>query len=193
MDDQPVPSNISSLSEALEKYNHVPGSTPREKIRNAHAQLRASTNIGLRQPVSASVAPSATSDVESAQVSVPEQALPLSVPIENTAAGLSQPAVEGPAAPPLLQEIPTGLGTIQPSALTVSNVDNLPRGSVQLGPSEFALTLPMDSRVKDEYERALADEAGVIRNFSATFSSTTEPTIMDIEVSTGFLEYTFEN
>jgi hypothetical protein len=44
-------------------------------------------------------------------------------------------------------------------------------GSVYLGPSEFAVTLPMDSRVKDDYERVLADAATSIRRFFVGFQS----------------------
>ncbi|KAI9370750.1 class II histone deacetylase complex subunits 2 and 3-domain-containing protein [Aspergillus egyptiacus] len=48
--------------------------------------------------------------------------------------------------------------TIQPSALALSDAEQVPPGALHLGPSEFAVPLPMDSRVKDDYERVLLNE-----------------------------------
>lgn len=74
------------------------------------------------------------------------------------------------------------LQTIHPSALTVTGMDDeVAPGSVHLGPSEFAVTLPMDSRVKDDYERVLSDAATSIRQFFDSFQSNTQ--ISEPEVS----------
>jgi hypothetical protein len=80
----------------------------------------------------------------------------------------------GPPQQPILQ-------TIQPSALTVSHQEQAIPGSVPLGPSEFAVPLPMDSRVKDDYERILKDEAQSINEFLKTFALQAE--MSRIEVS----------
>lgn len=64
----------------------------------------------------------------------------------------------------------TGLATIQPYALTAGNLEENPPGSIRLGPGEFAVTLPMDSRVKDDYERVLAAAAPTMRDFLSAFS-----------------------
>jgi hypothetical protein len=168
-------SSISSLAEALEKYNHIPGSTPREKIRNAHAQLRASTAPGSR---ASTIATPAAGDIGSAPGPVEK-----TVASVATAAELDQPVVQGLTAPPLLQEGRIASQTIQLDAPTCGNAERPLPGSVQLGPSEFALTLPMDSRVKDEYVRTLADEARVIRSFLIASSSTAEPNATNVEVS----------
>lgn len=61
-------------------------------------------------------------------------------------------------------DIVTSMQTIQPSALTVEDAEEIPVGSVHLGPSEFAVTLPMDSRVKDYYERVIADASPMLKD-----------------------------
>ncbi|KAN0080839.1 Class II histone deacetylase complex subunits 2 and 3 domain containing protein [Elaphomyces granulatus] len=180
-----VPSSgISSVPEALEKYNHVPGSTPREKIRNAYAQLRANTKS--LQNISASATPSSAGDIEPVAALVSEPTSPLSVRIEKNTPSPAIPAEQNQ--PPSgssvssLQTETSDLHTIQPNALAASHSETFPPGSVRLGPSEFAITLPMDSRVKDEYERALTDEARGIQNFLLTFTST-DPIQVNSETS----------
>ena len=181
-----VPSSgISSVPEALEKYNHVPGSTPREKIRNAYAQLRANTSSGSRQNISASATPSSTDDIEPV-TALSKSASPLSVLVEKNTPSPAIPA-EVPSGSSvmssLLQTETSDLHTIRPSVLAASRPETSPPGSVRLGPLEFAVTLPMDSRVKDEYERALTDEARGIQNFLLTFASSTDPINVNSEVS----------
>jgi hypothetical protein len=39
------------------------------------------------------------------------------------------------------------------------------REGVQLGPSEFAIPVPMDARVKDDYETTMSNESKSIRKF----------------------------
>ena len=70
--------------------------------------------------------------------------------------------------------------TIQPSELTVTNVDEDLPGSIRLGPSEFAVTLPMDSRVKDYYERVLAEATTSIREFFARVDDNSEPSAVEV-------------
>lgn len=81
------------------------------------------------------------------------------------------------------------LQTIHPSALTVAGMDDeVAPGSVHLGPSEFAVTLPMDSRVKDDYERVLSDAAASIRQFFESFQSNNQ--VSEPEVGgESFLKY----
>jgi hypothetical protein len=55
--------------------------------------------------------------------------------------------------------------TIHPSALSVGNDEEAPPGSVRLGPAEFAITLPLDSRLKDEYDRVLGGASAEMRQF----------------------------
>ncbi|KAL2003354.1 hypothetical protein VTN02DRAFT_4174 [Thermoascus thermophilus] len=162
-----------SLEEAMQKYSHIPGSTPREKMRNMHAQWRANFNASLQSGDSAT--PSSAGDIEPVPVSGPQAASPLSVRVDKeptvphaVPVEPDHPAENFPAPTvPEYSEHPV-VQTIQPSDLTVSHVEEVPPGSVQLGPSEFAITLPMDSRVKDHYERVLTDESGNIRKFLTT-------------------------
>jgi hypothetical protein len=162
----------------MEKYSQYEGSTPLEKIRNAHAQIRAKTNPGTPLNADASVTPSSAGDIEpSPSLLIPEVTAPLSVRVDREDAphaahaegelsapgSLVRPTEMGPPQQPILQ-------TIQPSALTVSHQEQAIPGSVPLGPSEFAVPLPMDSRVKDDYERILKDEAQSINEFLKTFA-----------------------
>ena len=157
-----------SSTDVMEKYKDYPGSTPREKLRNAHARLRElQENKGATR---ASTGPSESShlpsSIEAPQTLVggiekadvhPEQLRP---PVEPSA---HQVEVSHPE----LDEHP--VQTIEPSVLAVHDAE--PRaGSVQLGPSEFAISLPMDSRVKDDYEQILRHEARRIRDFLNGFS-----------------------
>lgn len=151
----------------MDKYSHIEGATPREKMRNAYAQLHAKSSLFSQNP-EPSATPSSAGDIDSsASLPVPETA-PLSVRHEKEPAHLAQPNIGPvPAAsfePQTQMDHPT-VQTIQPSALTFNLVQNISPGSVHLGPSEFAIPLPMDSRVKDDYERVLADGAQLIREF----------------------------
>lgn len=174
-------------SDIPERYHHVPGSTPREKLKNMYSQLQASFPRPL-QSASASATPSSAGDIEPAAASVPETTSPLSIRVDKEPASHAapvdihdQPGQEYTGA--ALSEYHEGplMQTIQPSDLTVGPAEEAPPGSVQLGPSEFAMTLSMDSRVKDEYERILTNESHVIKNFHSLF--TPEATIGDNEVS----------
>ncbi|OJJ83165.1 uncharacterized protein ASPGLDRAFT_128787 [Aspergillus glaucus CBS 516.65] len=151
----------------MDKYSHIEGATPREKMRNAYAQLHAKSSLFSQNP-EPSATPSSAGDIDSsASLPVPETA-PLSVRHEKEPAHIAQPNI-GPAPatsfePQTQMDHPT-VQTIQPSALTFNLVQDISPGSVHLGPSEFAIPLPMDSRVKDDYERVLADGAQLIREF----------------------------
>ncbi|PYH96130.1 HDA1 complex subunit [Aspergillus ellipticus CBS 707.79] len=171
-----------SVSEAMDKYSQFEGSTPKEKIMNAYAQLRTKSNPGP----DASATPSSAGDIEpSAPVPVPETAPPLSVRVDKepthhtlseatpaTAIPPVEPVGMGPPQDIVMQH--TDVQTIQPSALSVMHTEDTIPGSVYLGPSEFAIPLPMDSRVKDDYEKVLTSESQSIRNFLNITSSQTE-------------------
>ncbi|KAJ5708946.1 hypothetical protein N7493_010280 [Penicillium malachiteum] len=133
----------------------------------------------LRQaapPVSASQTPSSTGDVDAvAPKAFPETTVPLSVRTERDSMAHTHTAVHHDHPEFLLQ--PTHLGhsepgmqTIQPSALTVGVAEEAQPGSLRLGPSEFAVILPMDSRVKDDYERVLTNFAPSVQEFLALVS-----------------------
>ncbi|RLL99307.1 hypothetical protein CFD26_105486 [Aspergillus turcosus] len=188
MDDRTGDRGTPSLAETMEKYSQFEGSTPLEKIRNAHAQLRAKSNPGTPLNADPSVTPSSAGDIEpSPPILIPEITAPLSVRVdredasepthaegESSAPGsIARPAEMGPPQQPILQ-------TIQPSALTVSHQEQAIPGSVQLGPSEFAVPLPMDSRVKDDYERILKDEAQTIDEYLRTFALQAEASRMEV-------------
>ena len=194
----------------MDKYSHIEGSTPREKMRNAYAQLRAKSSSAFSQNIEPSATPSSAGDIEpSAPLSIPETA-PLSVrsntppqarapaprrklserdteitdkisaDIDNKeksdveAPGEkehvthpTQPITAEPFVRPAQVEHPQqpAVQTIQPSALTFSHVQETLPASVHLGQSEFAIPLPMDSRVKDDYERVLANGAQITKEF----------------------------
>lgn len=193
----------------MDKYSHIEGSTAREKMRNAYAQLRAKSSSAFSPNIEPSATPSSAGDIEpSAPLSIPETA-PLSVrsetppqarasaprrklsgqgqeiinkisdditnkeKIDVEAPGKehvthpTQSVTAEPFVPPTQVEHPQqpAVQTIQPSALTFSHVQEASPGSVHLGQSEFAIPLPMDSRVKDDYERVLANGAQTTREF----------------------------
>jgi hypothetical protein len=184
-DKEPKPSD-SSLSDApVDRYSQLPGSTPTEKIRNAWARLGEENQSELSQTANTVETPSSVGDIEaSIPVSVPETTAPLSVRPDTDSYSHSHTAVHHGHSEPLLppSELAHGghmsqpsLQTIHPSALTVTGMeDEVVPGSVHLGPSEFAVTLPMDSRVKDDYERVLSDAATSIRQFFDSFQSNTQ-------------------
>lgn len=137
--------------------------------------------------------PSSVGDIEAAvPASIPETTIPLSVRVDKDSMSHSHTAVHHAHSEPLLQPSHLAHGdqasmqTIQPSALTVENVEDTPLGSVRLGPSEFAVTLPMDSRVKDDYERVLSGAAANMREFLASFDPSTQ--VSDHEVSSHFVQ-----
>lgn len=120
--------------------------------------------------VPASDTPSSVGDIEAAvPLFFPETTLPLSVRAEKENMAHSHTAVHHAHAESLLQSThighEAGIQTIQPSALTVGDVEVTRPGAVRLGPAEFAITLPMDSRVKDDYERVLTDGAAIMQEF----------------------------
>ncbi|KAF7596583.1 hypothetical protein BBP40_000983 [Aspergillus hancockii] len=166
MEDHDQKKEVASLAETMEKYSQYEGATPREKMRNAYLQLNARA-ISL-QAADTSATPSSMGDIEpSAPVSVPEITAPLSVRVDK------EPTVHHsePKPHPIISEPPEetpqqqSLQTIQPSALTVSHTEEVLPGSVHLSASEYAVPLPMDSRVKDDYERVLKNETQSIREF----------------------------
>ncbi|OQE35449.1 hypothetical protein PENCOP_c013G04080 [Penicillium coprophilum] len=184
MDDkEPKPLDLTLSDAPLDRYGQFPGSTPVERIRNAWAQIGEENQSELLQTPNAVETPSSVGDIEaSIPVSVPETTAPLSVRADTDSFSHSHTAVHHGHSEPLLppSELAHGghmsqpsLQTIHPSALTVTGMDEVVPGSVHLGPSEFAVTLPMDSRVKDDYERVLSDAATSIRQFFDSFQSNT--------------------
>ncbi|KAJ5512188.1 Histone deacetylase complex subunit 2/3 [Penicillium fimorum] len=183
-DKEPKPSDPSFSDTPLDRYSQLPGPTPVEKIRNAWAQLGEENQSEISQTASAVETPSSVGDIEaSIPVSVPETTAPLSVRDDTDSFSHSHTAVHHGHSEPLLppSELAHGghitqpsLQTIHPSALTVDDMDEVAPGSVHLGPSEFAVTLPMDSRVKDDYERVLSDAATNIRQFFDSFQSNSQ-------------------
>ncbi|KAL2811320.1 class II histone deacetylase complex subunits 2 and 3-domain-containing protein [Aspergillus granulosus] len=151
------------LSQTLEKYSHVKGATPREKIKNMYAGVSEKTMIETPQP-EPSATPSSVGDIEpSAPLSIPETVAPLSVRVDKDTSHYSEPLKEStleslPEPMPEAHEIQT----IQPSSLTISHREQVAPGALHLGPSEFAVPLPMDSRVKDDYEEALKEGQHII-------------------------------
>ena len=122
-------------------------------------------------------------------VPIPEAAVPLSTRADTGSFSHSHTAVHHGHSEPLLtaSEMAHGgnisqssMQTIQPSALTVTGMDEVAPGSVQLGPSEYAVTLPMDSRVKDDYERVLSDAATNIRQFFSSFQSNSQHSASEV-------------
>jgi Class II histone deacetylase complex subunits 2 and 3. len=192
MADQEHKPSDPSLSDApLDRYSQLPGSTPTEKMRNAWARLSEENPSELSQTANAVETPSSVGDIEaSIPVAVPETTAPLSVRLDTDSFSHSHTAVHHGHSKPLLppSELAHGgdmsqpsLQTIHPSALTVTGMDDeVAPGSVHLGPSEFAVTLPMDSRVKDDYERVLSNAAANIRQFFDSFQSNTQ--ISELEV-----------
>ncbi|KAL2863324.1 uncharacterized protein BJX67DRAFT_364079 [Aspergillus lucknowensis] len=165
MDDQTQKKEGLSLGEALEKYSHLEGSTPREKIMNAYARLRDKSTTVEPLQNEPSATPSSVGDIEpSAPLSIPETVAPLSVRVDGDASHQTEPPKEpAPETPSEEPEPETSeVQTIQPSALTIGHDEHVSPGSLRLGPSEFAVPLPMDSRVKDDYERILLDESQAV-------------------------------
>jgi hypothetical protein len=164
----------------------LPGSTPRERIRNAWAQLNVEPQSVGTQMASGIDTPSSVGDIEASMpVTVPETTAPLSVraeanPFSHTAVHHAHSSLLPPS------ELAHGhlgqpsMQTVHPSALTATGMEEIVPGSVLLGPSEFAVTLPMDSRVKDDYERVLADAAASIRRFFVGFQSDSQMPVSEV-------------
>ncbi|KAI9037051.1 uncharacterized protein KD926_000918 [Aspergillus affinis] len=168
------------LTDTMDRFSEV-DSTPREKMKNAYAQLTASLSTPVFQGNDASATPSSAGDIEpSTAAPMPETAAPLSVRVDKEHDGHTQTeatsAVPAPSVEEPGLEVPPqhDVQTIQPSALTVDHMEEILPGSVHLGPSEFAVTLPMDSRVKDDYERVLASDSQSISEFLKVSSSQDE-------------------
>lgn len=158
-------------------------------MKNAYAQLQAKSSLFSQNP-EPSATPSSAGDIDSSvPLSVPETA-PLSVRHEKESAHLVQPNIgPGPAAsfePQTQMNHPT-VQTIQPSALTFYLAQDIPPGSVHLGPSESAIPLPMDSRVKDDYERVLADGAQLIREFVRASEPNANVAANEVSIKIDFL------
>ncbi|KAL4815332.1 class II histone deacetylase complex subunits 2 and 3-domain-containing protein [Aspergillus spinulosporus] len=161
MDDQGQKKQKSSLADTMEKYSHIEGSTPREKIMSLYDKMRDKSTAETLQN-EASATPSSPGDIEASEPPpAPGTGAPLSVrvdkgsshanPIRDLVPETSIDETEH------LTHISETFQTIHPSALTINHTEEKPPGSVQLGPSEFAVPLPMDSRVKDDYERVLQE------------------------------------
>ncbi|KAG2415864.1 hypothetical protein HFD88_007056 [Aspergillus terreus] len=165
MDGQNQQKQQPPLADTLERYNQFEGSTPREKIRNAYAQFQTRA-ASVAPPNEPSATPSSTGDIEpSVPVPIPETAAPLSVRVDrDTTHPTAHPeiVVQGEAPGEALQG---DVQTIQPSALSFAHTEQPSPGSAHLGPAEFCVPLPMDSRVKDDYERVLTNESHTIRDF----------------------------
>lgn len=175
MDRQSEGREVRSLSETMEKYSHVRGSTPREKVKNAYAQLRARQQTPAEVP-SVSVTPSSNADIEyTAPETKSDNTAPLSVRVDKEPVSQihhpPQTEAHSLTAETLLHlsqlETPVSpaLQTVQPSALAVTPTEKSLPGSIQLGPSEYAVALPMDSRIRDDYDRVLMGASQDIQAF----------------------------
>ena len=51
---------------------------------------------------------------------------------------------------------------------------------IQLGPGEFAIPLPMDARIRDDYETTISKELKNIRMFLSEFSSEVKDSEPDV-------------
>lgn len=165
-------------SESLGRFNDIAGSTAKEKLKNAYARLRAPSNVVPTPIVGESVTPSSAGDIESVvPVSMPQTILPLSTRAHENPEDLAAPVEEqGDVAdvvvvsPAMLFSEQAGVQTIQPSAIFEKTEHVLP-GSVRLGPSEFAVTMPMDSVGKDNYERVLIEHSDSVKLLLSGFKS----------------------
>ncbi|KAJ5099641.1 hypothetical protein N7532_006642 [Penicillium argentinense] len=131
--------------------------------------------------------PSSVGDIEPSVPEIPEKVMPLSVRPDTDSIAHSHTSIHHTHAELLLHAShyagQNTMQTIQPSDLSVGNADEAPPGSVRLGRSEFAVTLPMDSRLKDEYDRILSGAAEDIRQFLAMSNPTTQVSPSDRDYS----------
>ncbi|KAF9887287.1 hypothetical protein FE257_010282 [Aspergillus nanangensis] len=150
---------MPASTDTLGKYNDSEEFTSREKIKNVYSNFQATASSSAI-PNEPSATPSSMGDIEaSAPISLPETAAPLSVRVDRDTTHHTHAETSVPQDPVQESSEPSGVQIIQPSALTVTEKEAEIPGSVYLGPAEFAVPLPMDSRVKDDYERVLANEA----------------------------------
>lgn len=165
-----------SFTETMEKFNDFEGLTPREKIKSGYAQLQARA-ASMAPPNEPSATPSSVGDIEAAAPeALPGTAAPLSVRVDRDA---THPAAHPEPVLPeahIEEASHEGVQTIQPSALTVGHTQEMSPGSVHLGPAEFSVPLPMDSRVKDDYDRVLESESQSIESFLIQSKSLTDET-----------------
>lgn len=166
------------VSESAGRFNDITGSTPKEKLQNAYARLN-SISKGVSTPVAGdSATPSSAGDIESAvPVSMPQTTLPLSTRVPEHPVDIAAPVMEQGnvgdvvvVSPDLLYSEQAGVQTIQPSAI-FEKTDHVLPGSLRLGPSEYAVTMPMDSIGKDNYERALAEHSESVKLLLSGFKS----------------------
>ncbi|KAJ5241194.1 uncharacterized protein N7469_002785 [Penicillium citrinum] len=113
--------------------------------------------------------PSSVGDIEPSVSEIPERTMPLSVRPDTESIAHAHTSIHHTHADSLLHashySLQGPMQTIQPSDLSVGNVEESAPGFINLGPSEFAITLPLDSRLKDEYDRVLGDATEDIRRF----------------------------
>lgn len=180
--DKESPKKPLSHADLMEKYSHIPGATMAEKMNNAQADIRERSLEPLNL-IRASVKPSEPpARAASAELTHPQSDEVGKRHIRHsTLPPIPGPVLHQPEVPYPRHEEHT-VQTIQPSALTVNYIQPF-RGSVQLGPSEFAITLPMDSRLKDDYEQALKRDIRSIREFIDMGSADSTGTTLDDVVS----------
>lgn len=168
-------------SESMEKYSHIPGSTLSEKMKHIHAEMQAKveeTRNTLRASVRPSESPARASSAEMAQPLGGELGKESVPPPAQMNAPFAEPIPRQEEPYPKPEEAPVQI--IHPSALSAGRTEPAP-GSVKLGPSEFAIPLPMDSRVKDSYEGVLKRDARSIRDFMSGFEPSSK--LPEAEVS----------
>lgn len=223
MDGKSQEREVSSFASAMEKYGHIEGSTPREKMRNAYAQLRArqlnsvlpqapslstmpppAGDFGHLAPTTASatartdkISTSHTSNFSQSEehptntvssepplnVRTDEEPIPhILHPSQSDLQPANTASLEPPAQLESQNSESPAVQTIQPSALAIDHTEKPSPGSVKLGPLEFAVPLPMDSRLKDVYNSVLEDNSGDMQEFLGCFRSNT--TTSGYEVST---------
>ena len=158
----------TSLQSVMDKYSHIEGETPREKMRNAYAQFRAKSMGPFSPNPESSATPSSSGDIQPSLPPPAPETAPLSVRTDKGSFHHSSqpfPTEEAELQTQIEKHEHPAVLTIQPSALSFNAAPEVIPGSVHLGPSEYAIPLPMDSRVKDDYERVLDDKTEVIRDF----------------------------
>lgn len=177
METKPDPT-VRQGSESSGRFNDITGSTSKEKLHNAYARLKDISKTVPTPSAGDSVTPSSAGDIEAVvPVSMPQTTLPLSTRAPENPVDLAAPVAEqGDVAdvvlvsPEMLFPEQAGVQTIQPSAIFEKTEHVLP-GSLRLGPSEFAVTMPMDSVGKDNYERALAEHSDSVKLLLSGFKS----------------------
>ncbi|KAL4939255.1 hypothetical protein BDV06DRAFT_199233 [Aspergillus oleicola] len=163
MDGQSQKKEGGALAQAMEKHSQLEGSTPREKMQNLWAGLGEKSTVEKLQ-TEPSATPSSVGDIEASEPpQIPETVAPLSVRVDKENSHLDIPKESIPETSlgtvhPQEPDI-EAFQTIHPSALTISHAEQKAPGSLHLGSSEFVVPLPMDSRVKDDYERVLFNDS----------------------------------